>query len=78
MGAYTKAILSAYRFAQVLGTISPPSKTTTVKIPVARPVIRLAWSPKGSLRAMAIVVAKEDADRFTTLLPIRIALRSLL
>ena len=56
--------------AHVLGTISPQSRTTIVKIPVAIPTARLM--------RIARVVASADADRFTTLLPIRIALSILL
>jgi hypothetical protein len=59
------AVLLAW--AQFLGVISPKIRIKKVKIPVATPAPTL---PKSFV---AKVVARDDADRFTTLLPIRIA-----
>ena len=56
--------------AHVLGTISPQSRTIMVRIPVAIPVARLI--------RIARVVAREEAVRFTILLPIRMLLSILL
>ena len=75
IGAYKRTILSAFRFAQVFGTISPTSNTTMVRIPVANPVIRLCVL--GVLKLIAIVVANAEAERFTMLFPIRIVLINL-
>ena len=61
-------IFSARRVAMVFGEISPKIRISTVRIPVAIPAPAL---PK---TCMARVVAREDAVRLTTLLPIRIAL----
>ncbi len=54
--------------AKVLGEISPKISTSTVRIPVAIPAPAL---PK---IFVARVVAREAEDRFTMLLPIRMAL----
>ena len=54
--------------AQVLGMISPNIKITKVSTPVAMPTARLPQV------LMANVVATEEADRLTILLPIRTAL----
>ena len=48
------------------GTISPKIRITTVRIPVA--------IPTESLIFIATIVIRDDAVRFTMLLPIRIAL----
>ncbi len=57
--------------AQVLGMISPNIKTTKVRMPVAIPTALLPQ------RLIAKVVATEEADRLTMLLPIRMALNIL-
>lgn len=67
---YKSASFSLESIAPVLGTISPKIKTRTVRIPVAIPTAKLIF--------IARVVARADADRFTILLPIRMALSILL
>ena len=61
-------IFSAFNMALVLGTISPNKRTRIVKIPVAIPT---ATFPHNSI---ANEVAREEALKFTILLPIKIAL----
>ena len=70
--ANRNAIRSACIVATVFGVISPKIKIKSVRMPVAIPTILLPqmW--------VARTVAREDAYRFTTLLPIRIALSILL
>ena len=65
--AYAREILVAFSVAIVFGEISPKIRIKNVRIPVAIPAPTLPSS------RMARVVAREDADRFTILLPIRIA-----
>ena len=67
-GLNMREINSARCMAQVLGMISPNMRTTKVKTPVAIPTALLPQ------RLMAKVVATEEADRLTILLPIRMAL----
>ena len=62
-----REIWSALMVAMVFGAISPKIRISSVKIPVAIPAPTL---PK---RSMAMEVAREEAYRFTTLLPMRIA-----
>ena len=69
MCAYDKAIFSALIVAIVFGVISPKIRIRIVMIPVA---IATAVAP--SLKLYAIVVVNEDAERFTMLFPIRMAL----
>ena len=70
--ANRNAIRSACIVATVFGVISPNIRIKSVRMPVAIPTILLPqmW--------VARTVAREDAYRFTTLLPIRIALSILL
>ena len=65
--------------ANDLGIISPNIITKTVSIPVAIPVIRLAEFEKPDFLAIFIanVVVSYDAERFTILFPISIALNIL-
>ena len=60
--------MSALIVAIVFGEISPKIKISSVRIPVARP------APTFPQSLMASDVARDDADRFTILLPIKIAL----
>ena len=60
--------MSALIVAIVFGEISPKIKISSVRIPVAIP------APTLPQRLMASDVARDDADRFTILLPIKIAL----
>ena len=60
--------MSALIVAIVLGEISPKIKISSVRIPVAIP------APTFPQSLMASDVARDDADRFTILLPIKIAL----
>ena len=60
--------MSALIVAIVFGEISPKIKISSVRIPVAIP------APTFPQRLMASDVARDDADRFTILLPIKIAL----
>ena len=59
--------------------ISPNIKTKIVIIPVAIPVIALTLSliPELFASFIAKVVVREEADKFTTLLPINMALKHL-
>ena len=57
--------------ASVFGEISPKIRIRNVKIPVAIPAPTLPRS------LIAKVVAMDEAERFTILLPIKMALRSL-
>ena len=58
------------------GVISPKIRTTSVKTPVVRPiaVAVLEAIPMFAIIRVTIVVAKDDAERLTILLPIKIAL----
>ena len=60
--------MSALIVAIVFGEISPKIKISSVRIPVAIP------APTFPQSLMASDVARDDADRFTILLPIKIAL----
>jgi hypothetical protein len=62
--------------AMFFGVISPKIKIKKVRIPVAIPIKVLELLPKPAFEAKEIarVVVREEADRFTILLPIRIAL----
>ena len=62
------ASVSAWSVAKVFGDISPKIRIRTVKIPVATPAPTLPNSRS------ARVVAMLDAERFTMLLPINMAL----
>ena len=66
--AYAIEIGTAWIVAIVFGEISPNTRISSVTIPVAIPAPLL---PNISI---ASVVAIEEAERFTTLFPIRIAL----
>ena len=57
--------------ASVFGEISPKIRIRKVKIPVAIP------APMLPQRLTAKVVAREDAERFTMLFPIKMALNNL-
>ena len=65
--AYRRAIFSAGAFAAVFGVISPKISTRMVRIPVPRPI---AKEPK---TLVTITVARDQAERLTTLFPMRIA-----
>lgn len=64
-GAYLSDSFSELTFAAFFGVISPNIRIRSVRMPVASPTLRL---PK---RLIASVVDSEEADRFTTLFPIR-------
>ena len=66
--AYFNEIFSEYRVEIVFGDISPNTRITSVRTPVAIPTALLLQI------FMASVVDMEEAVRFTTLLPTRIAL----
>ncbi len=70
-GAYIRAIFSLCSVARRFGVISPKIRIKSVKIPVA---IAAPWLPNSS---STTEVVREEADRFTTLLPIRMALNIL-
>jgi hypothetical protein len=61
------AISFERRVAAFFGVISPKIRIRNVRIPVAIPAPKL---PKAFI---AILVAREEADKFTMLFPIRIA-----
>ena len=72
-------ILSEFMVATVLGMISPKIRMTIVNIPVAIPTAVAPLMPAPIERAsfVASMVVREEAERFTILLPIKTALKSL-
>ena len=70
--ALLNAMVSAEMVDNVLGVISPKTRISRVRTPVAIPI---ALFPK---TFMVKVVSRDDADRLTILLPIKIALNILL
>ena len=69
-------MLSFFIVAIVFGVISPKIKIRRVRIPVARPTKVLVFFPRPACdaRLIANVVVREEAERFTMLLPINMAL----
>ena len=65
--AYAREIFVAFNVASVFGEISPKIRINKVSSPVAIP------APTLPSNRIASVVARDDADRFTTLFPINIA-----
>ena len=69
-------MLSFFIVAIVFGVISPKIKIRKVRIPVAIPTKVLLFFPRPACvaRLIASVVVREEAVRFTILLPIKMAL----